>query len=113
MKKIAVKSKKILAVFVLMFMVIYAAVPTVQAANSYIKSGGRGAGYCSWTDIKGYDNGGNALSMAAGAEYCGEWGFGYGKPRAYASSPTNAVKTDAYHAYGVVTVNFNTKWKQN
>lgn len=114
MKKIAAKSKKALAVFVLMVMVVCAASPVVQAANSYSKSGGRSTGYYSWTIVSGYDNGGNALSMAAGAEYCGEWGFGYGRPTTTkACSPKNAVKTNAYHAYGVLTVDFNTKWLQN
>lgn len=116
MKKLMMNGKKVLAVLTLMVMVVCAAAPAVQAANSYIKSGSRkhaSDGYYSYTKVSGYDGAGVGLNMAAGAEYYGQWGFGYGNPTATATSPKSGGTGDAYHAYGVNTVDFATKWRAN
>ncbi len=116
MKKLMMNGKKVLAVLTLMVMVVCAAAPAVNAKNSYNAVGSRkhaSDGYYSYTKVSGYDAAGVSLNMAAGAEYYGQWGFGYGKPTATASSPKSGGTGVAYHAYGVGTVDFDTKWDQN
>lgn len=114
MKKLMMNGKKILAVLTLMVMVVCAAAPAVQAADGINATGSRkhaSDGYYSYTVATGYR--GSGLNMAAGAEYFGQWGFGYGNPTAKASSPKSGGAGVAYHAYGVNTVDFDTKWDQN
>ncbi len=114
MKKLMMNGKKILAVLTLMVMVVCAAAPAVDAADGIKATGSRkhaSDGYYSYTQATGYR--GSGLNMAAGAEYFGQWGFGYGNPTATANSPRSGGAGVAYHAYGIGTVDFDTKWDQN
>lgn len=117
MKKLISGSKKAVAVFLLALLVVCAAAPSVQAANSITKNGWRGKDgtlNCSYTAVYGYDGNGVRLTMSAAAEYCGRWGYDYGKLSPQAKSPSQGGLYDAYHAYGVGKgIDFSTKWKQN
>ncbi len=119
MKKILLKSKKVVTTFVLVFVAVCMIAPVALASNNITKYGSRlynSSGYRSHTKVIAYDNNGVGLYTVTYAQIGVQENYGYG----YGTSNTTTQyegKINAWHAYGIGGFDLNdyyeTLWMKN